>query len=238
MSKKKHRKPIGETGPLRVENSAGSPLVSWEKIKFPEDKATQEMLIASAFLKELNAIEPTPWQIRQLDENDFDFEITNGTETKYLELQEIIIPPAKRGTPYASKDQLIESGKFSKTILSSIGMKAGKYNQPVDLLVYNTHWRFLPTDNVRRLVAHGLAQSAQPFSRVFMFSIIQEGVGILALVYPNPQFIEGFDPRTVKDNRYVNFDPAQAQPIKNEDGSIGVRHMVDPQTWKRFNEPP
>ena len=45
-----HRKPIGENGSIRVANASGGPTVTWEKIAYPDKKATQEAMIAEAFL--------------------------------------------------------------------------------------------------------------------------------------------------------------------------------------------
>lgn len=63
MKNPPHQKPIGEIGAIRVAHSKGDPLVSWLRIRFPSDKAAQEMLVASTFIKELNANEGTSWSL-------------------------------------------------------------------------------------------------------------------------------------------------------------------------------
>jgi hypothetical protein len=237
MTKPPQQKPIGETGPVRVTHSKSDPLVTWEKIRFPSDKAAQEMLVASAFVEALNAKEGTTWSINRLEENDFDFDLRQGEEQRYLELQEIIIPPAKRGTPYSSREQVIVSAKFSDTILSEIRKKSAKYprtlGHPLDLLIYVTHWRFLPNQTVQRLVAHHLKHNDHPFARVYELQMLTEKDGTIERLFPNDVIPQGFDHRA-GTNRYINFDPAECQPVKNANGSIGVALTVGPDALNKL----
>lgn len=156
-----HRKPIGESGPVRITHAPdGETKIEWEKIEYPAEKAPQELVVASAFVNILSAEQKTHWQLVPLKENDFDLEIRAPKEERYLELQEIVIPGKKRGSPYASGEKTINAGKFAKTIIDKIASKAIRYSRsatkPLDLLVYITHWRFLPNQAVLQLVAHEL----------------------------------------------------------------------------------
>jgi hypothetical protein len=152
-SKHVHTKPIGESGPVRVSHSAdGQTTIDWQKIEYPPEKKDQELAIATSFVSALNAAQGSEWSVTPLKEDDFDFELKNAGEERYLELQEIVIPGKKRGPPYAKGEQVIQPGKFAKTILSAITSKAIKYSstlsRPLDLLVYATHWRFVPNRSV------------------------------------------------------------------------------------------
>jgi hypothetical protein len=233
-----HRKPIGETGPIRVTHTEGDPLVTWLKIRFPTDKAAQELLIALTFAKELNASEGTNWTVEQLREDDFDFVLHSTEERRYLELQEIIIPPAKRGSPYFSREQVIHSGKFSDTIISAIGRKSAKYSRtlgtPLDLLVYATHWRFQPNQMVPKLVAYHLRHTDNPFTRVYQLVLLDEGTGTIEKLFPNDQLLQGFDYAGARATRYANFDPIAGQSVKNPDGSIGVGFTLGSEALKKL----
>lgn len=219
-------------------HSGGDPIVAWQPIRFPTDKPRQELAIASAFAKQLSTNESTSWIVEQLNENDFDFVLRSSAESRYLELQEIIIPPPKRGIPYVSREQVVHSKKFSETIVSGIQRKALKYPRgttPIlDLLLYPTHWRFMTSETVRQVIAKYLKDNAHPFAHVFEFSIFDHNSGVIQVLFPDNGRLKSFRPQDVAHHRYINFDPATRKPIKNDDGSIGVRFDLSPEAFKKF----
>src|SRR5262245_50291371 len=104
-----HRKPIGESGTVRVTRGAdGQTTIEWLKLEYPPEKKDQEEAIARAFTQSMNGTEEPKWELRPLDEDDFDFEISRGADKRYVELQEIVISGKKRGPPYATGEQVIE----------------------------------------------------------------------------------------------------------------------------------
>jgi hypothetical protein len=238
MSNRRHKKPIGQTGRIRTTHSRGDPIITWEPIEFPAEKQAQELMIASAFAKQLSSNVGTCWTVQQLTENDFDFLLRSSTDSRYLELQEIIIPPSKKGIPYASRDQVVQSKKFSATIISEIRKKAVRYPKAttctLDLLVYVTHWRFVTSDTVRKLVAHYLRRNAHPFANVYEFSIFDEASGAIQVLFPNDAWLGNFHPSAAVAHRYVNIDPATRRPVKNADGSIGVGFNIAPETLAKL----
>ena len=129
-----HKKPIGDLGPIHVTNVAGDPLVEWKKIALPVEKQEQELLIARAFCEVLNELELN-WSIEPLTENDFDCLMKREGEERYLELQEIVIPGRKRGSPYVDREQVVYSAKFAETILTETRKKIAKYLPQTDLLL-------------------------------------------------------------------------------------------------------
>jgi hypothetical protein len=233
-----HRKPIGESGPVRVTHTAeGETKIEWQKIEYPAEKSAQENAVATAFVGTLNKERTSDWKVTSLAEDNFDFEMQSGDEKRYLELQEIVIPGKKRGPPYAAGEQAIEPAKFAKTIISNINGKALRYpknlSQPLDLLVYVTHWRFLPNKAVLQLVAHELDKGAHPFSRVYFFTRHDGSSGDVVTLFPNKEFIKGVIPAQLAQNHYVNFDPASGIAIKEGD-KVGVRFNLSPATTKKL----
>jgi hypothetical protein len=104
-----HKKPIGESGPVRVTHSGGQTQIDWQKIEYPPEKKEQELALAMSFVAALNAQQNSDWKLVRLDEDNFDFQLETGDEKRYLELPEIVIPGKKRGLPYASGEQAIHS---------------------------------------------------------------------------------------------------------------------------------
>ena len=233
-----HRKPIGEDGPVRVTHTAdGETKIEWKKIEYPAEKPAQEAEIASAFVTIFNQEHNTAWQVTRLAENNFDFEMQSGGEKRYLELREIVIPGKKRGPPYAPGEQVIEPAKFAKTINAAVNSKALRYPktraQPLDLLIYVTHWRFRPNKAVLQLVAHELDEGAHPFSRVHFLSRHDGSSGQVVTLYPNKDLIKGLIPGQLAQKRYVNFDPGSGVPIRDGD-EVGTRFNLSPATTKKF----
>jgi hypothetical protein len=235
-----HKRPTGESGPICITHVHGEPVVTWEKIQFSEKKPEQEAIIAAAFVKVLNSREGTAWALEQLEENDFDFLLKQvGAAPRILELQEIVIPPPKRGAPYTSTDQVIQSGKFADTIASGILRKAAKYGRPnperpLELLIYNTHWRFLPNRAVLQLVAHDLKLRPHPFAQVHCLSMHNQRDATLETLFPTATLLNSFDHAKARATRYANLDPARSHPIKNADGSIGVGMDLGPDAVKKL----
>ena len=167
-----------------------------------------------------------------LKEDDFDFELKNAGEERYLELQEIVIPGKKRGPPYAKGEQVIQPGKFAKTILSAVTSKAVKYpstlSRPLDLLVYVTHWRFLPNKSVLQLVSDGIHKSSHPFKNIYFLNRLNETETQTVNLFPSRDILEGFDRKEAESKALVNFDPASGEAFRDGD-KVGVRFALSPQ---------
>jgi hypothetical protein len=127
--------------------------------------------------------------------------------------------------------------KFAKTIISNINGKALRYpknlSQPLDLLIYVTHWRFLPNKAVLQLVAHELDKGTHPFSRVYFFTRHNASSGDVVTLFPNKEFIRGAIPAQLAQNHYVTFDPGSGIAI-NDGDNVGVRFNLSPATTKKL----
>ena len=231
--KRIHKKPIGDSGPVHVTHIDGKPVVTWRRIDYPAEKTAQETVIANLFVRALNAKEAANWSVERLVEDDFDFNMSAEGESRYLELQEIIIPPKRRGSPYVDRDQVIISRKFANTILSEIDKKVYRYprtlRKPLDLLIYHTHWRFQTHAVVLKLLSYALKSKPHPFSRVYLYARLDEGAGDVERILPNDEILTGFNPSGAKNHRYVNFDPSAGQPFRQQD-SIEVHFAVSQRT--------
>jgi hypothetical protein len=234
-----HEKPIGESGAVRVTRSgSGQTTIEWLKLQYPPEKKEQELAIARSFISVFNASAEQQWKLEALEENDFDFEVSQVGERRYLELQEVIIPGKKRGSPYAGGEQVIQPAKFAKTIVSGIASKGIKYSsklgQSLDLLVYITHWRFLPNQAVLQLVCDDLHRMAHPFNKIDFFHRLNEADGQSTNLFPSRDLLKAFDRATAEAKTYVNFDPGSGEPYRDGD-KVGVRFAVSPETLKKLN---
>jgi hypothetical protein len=172
------------------------------------------------------------WSLLQLPEDDFDFELVSPSERRHLELQEIVIPGKKRGLPYAAEQQVIRPQRFAATILSGIRTKASKYpsnlSKPVDLFIYNTHWRFLPNKVVLQFVSHDLEKITHLFSRVFFF--------ILSLFRQRATSSKGLNQKTSGPIGMLTL--IQAAASYQDGAKVGVRFNLSPGAVQKFLHDP
>jgi hypothetical protein len=239
-SKHVHKKPIGQSGPVRVSHDVdGTTTIEWQKIEYPPEKKDQELAVATSFVSALNATQASEWSLTPLKEDDFDFELNKAGGGRYLELQEVVIPGKKRGPPYAKGEQVIQPGKFAKTILSAITSKAIKYpstlSRPLDLLIYTTHWRFVPNRSVLQLVSDGLHKSSHPFANVYFFNRLNETESQTVNLFPSKDLLEGFDRKEAESRAFVNFDPGSGEAFRDGD-KVGVRFALSPQVVKTLGK--
>jgi hypothetical protein len=239
-SNRVHSKPIGESGPVLVSHGAdGQTTIEWQKLEYPPEKKDQEQIIANSFISSLNIAEDPKWVLTALTEDDFDFEMSRGDDKRYLELQEIVIPQKKAGPPYAEGEQAIEPAEFAETIVSGINSKAAKYPQalaqPLDLIVYTTHWRFVPNPSVLQLVCDSLHKSSHPFSNIYFFNRLNENESQRVNLFPSKELLMGFDREEAEAAAYVNFDPGSGEAFKDGD-KVGVRFALSPMVTKKLNK--
>jgi len=237
-SKHVHTKPIGESGPVSVSHTAdGQTTIEWQKIKYPPEKKDQELAIATSFVCALNVAQVSEWSVAPLKEDDFDFELKNAEEERYLELQEIVIPGKKRGPPYAKGEQVIQVGKFAKTILSAITSKAVRYPsallRPLDLLVYVTHWRFVPNVSVLQLVSDGIHESSHPFKKIYFLVRLDETEAHMVNLFPSRDLLVGLDRKKAESRSFVNVDPGSGEAFRDGD-KVGVQFALSPQVAMTF----
>jgi hypothetical protein len=121
--------------------------------------------------------------------------------------------------------------------LSEIDKKVDRYpttlGKPLDILIYNTHWRFKTHAVVLKLLSYALKSNPHPFSRVYLYVRLDENSGDLERIFPNDEILTGFNPIAAKNHRYVNFDPSAGQPFKQRD-SIGVHFAVSPENLRKL----
>ena len=220
---KYHKKPIGVNGHLKLSLTQDGPTISFERVEYPDEKDQQEVFFANLLLAQLKQDGRGSWSAQKFGDHDFDFLIScDGADNRNLELMEIVIPPKKKGSPYHERTQHIRSCKFASTIISMIQSKLSRprYSQmlqrPLDLLLYVTHWRFILSDTVVKLVCHWLINNKHQFSNVYLITCIDNHTGLLVDLYPNNSLMHGFVPGAVKGHSYYNLDPSLARINNNE----------------------
>lgn len=211
-----HRKPTGEIGPLSI-RTAG---VNWDKIRFPDEKISQEAKITSLFVTAMERSEDgLRLQVESLPEADHDARLIADGEEIDLQLKEIVIRP-KRGNPYQSKTRRYDAGRFSDHLIEKIKQKRyASGGRPLWLLLYPTHWAFVPAPSVEFLLHNYFRSGSSPYDRVFLMHLLTTDHAELTGLYPTvtgqrAQSILAFrDEVTARAQDFVSADPSTAASI-------------------------
>lgn len=208
------KKPTGNEGWNRLEiKEDGSAGLSFERVSVGDDKAEIERNIMERFGAAMKALGPRFTWV-QNGENDLDFTLTfeDGTLID-MDLTELILPAAK-GAPFDQPNRARTFGMVADAIEEIVRRKDAHYpptGRPKHLLVYTTHWPFMPTWQVLRLVqAAFLATPPNALENVFFLYNVGEGDAPVPLHPAVPDLVATFDAEGARDLKFVRLDPALA----------------------------
>jgi hypothetical protein len=197
-----------------------------QPIVLPNDKEAIEADIVRIFSKNINDPFFKFTNAQQNKPDDFDFTIQTDHGPCYLELAEFAPLSGARGG-YESAPNEYGVGDMADKILSVISKKAEHYagykKRDLVLLVYITHFAFLPSESVITVVRHELLKMQLPFERVYFFLSIDGETGVVWKLRPSPIEVLGANMTALRLNKITNFDPRNAI---SENG--GIRFQVNP----------
>lgn len=222
------RKPSGENGFARVSvNDDGTASFELHKRELPAGKAEIEKFIVNQFAKQFEREGVPLFKVTQNAENHFDFTLHLVGGRVFLELVEIIYrdPPqqaaemAKPGNPYGGRQIRVPTLQFAQQVRDIIAKKSTKYERPsgtpIHLLAYTTHWRFLPSEPVIRLVQHFLQTQPPIFETVFWLHSTDAERATLRVLFPaKPDPLEGRVPEDFAGAFSLTLDPANWKLVR------------------------
>lgn len=212
------RKPTGQICPVSL-TQAKYPSITWEKINFPKAKDQIEAKIVNYFVAAGTAVGFGVLEVTQNIENDIDYSLTLPGGRIDLELTEIIYS-AEPGNPYISGSMPIKCGDFSRQIIDLVMKKSSKYSplnaNPIHLILYITHWSFLPNELVIRLIQHELNITKHIFENIFLLIPLDSKNANLRVLYPSINPLEKYSPQEFYDSTYINLDPRNVSCIENK----------------------
>ena len=186
---KNHKKPVGKLNPKLITN--GKVIDAPNRFIFPETKSEIEKKVASTFLslisKSDNLEYNTDFNLIENQENNIDFYVETG-KSFYLELTEIT-PPGKMKGGYDKLPYEHIVGEHLDKVLNLILKKSDKYagmKTDVNLLIYITDDRSLPSPTMEKLLKFMLNKSDHKFNKIHAFYPILENDGPIIQFYPNP----------------------------------------------------
>jgi len=210
-------KRTGELGVTKVTAQAdGNQTAEVISAPLPPNKEHLELLFAQKFVEQFNAEKPlgvdcTIVSLSQNDTSDLDFNISCSL-ADYLELAELNPQSEAFGR------EALRTGKFNiYTYARWIWLKLIKAKQRsygaqtagrTILLLYCTHWQFLPTDKVPECLISTLTLEGCQFASVFIMQTNTTDLTVTRKIWP----YEGPKPRRPKDYSGfigINFPPGR-----------------------------
>lgn len=215
----KPSKPAGKTGPLTL----GADGVYRKLVRFPEDKAERELMVARLFVNAANqsSIPMSPLRpisgLVQNSEDDLDFTIQTAIGPKLMELTEFA--PLKRlKADYANAPRHFHPAQLAGYYLDLVEKKSLRQGGEDRILVtYRTHDRFMIAGPSLELARRGLKRRPPRFERVFLLHPHDQTGATLFEVYPKTprSFFEEMSDEKLANLQYhqVNFGDA---PVKTD----------------------
>lgn len=213
-------KPTGKIGATQVSTATGQVAeVTFDHIQFPTEKSAVERHVAESFIASYAQFSGDDQFLRepQLNqENDFDLTVESNGSPAYLELMEL--RPAKGR--YTDEQQIkLDVGKYVDWVLTEIRRKSSKYprnlRQPLFLLLYVTHWAYLPSQSVIRLLQVELIKYRWVFNAIFLYIPLDSASGAPYWLYPTPHKVRrGIFVEELRGRTYFNLNPSFAKAIK------------------------
>lgn len=208
------RKPTGQIGATKLEISDGAPVAHWDKIVFPSEKEDIEKKIVGYFYREMLRQGYSILEANQNKESYIDYSLSLPSGKVDLELRELLYRDDE-DKPYDSRQIKIMTLSYAQQIYDAVHKKSKHYQQtsavPIHLLMYVTHWRFVPHEAVIRIAQHLLAETPPIFENVFLLLPFDETEAMVRVLYPSTNPMEGKRIEDFADEWYLNLDPANAQ---------------------------
>jgi hypothetical protein len=209
------KKPTGNEGWNGIEvKEDGSAELSFERVSLGNDKVEIERGIMERFGAAMLGFGSRFTWI-QNGENDLDFALTfkDGALVD-MDLTELILPAAK-GSPFDQPNRARTFGAVADAVEQLVRRKDAHYSlsgRPKHLLVYTTHWSFMPTWQVLRLVQVAFLNAPpKALEKVFFLYSVGEGDSPVLLHPAVPEPVATFSADGVRDMEFVRLDPALAK---------------------------
>ena len=208
--KKKHKKPTGQMGTVRLGRSSG-----YTPIDFPTEKEDIERLMLRLTLLD-ESIRENHYGLmgdpRQNPADDFDFTLPTSTGEHYLDLAEV----APLDGPDKDAPNAYGNGEMSDWIWGVIAGKSSKYgsgnSRPIHLLLYPTHFSFRVTSSVLDLIGYRAATEDHSFESIVYTSPDDATSAESFVVFPKAaDAFDGFDVEKVRQGHVVIADLSQAR---------------------------
>lgn len=216
------KKPQGFNAVTKIIGVEGGPaILEHQTISLPGHKSAAEQTIIKIFAASLPKMPSgtAPIELldyRQKDENDLDFQITTPEGNFDMELTEFAPLKALKAR-YENAPNSYRLGDLADLLFDCVTAKNkyGKSGMKKILLVYVTHFAFLPCPDVLELVRSKLSAVGHEFKKIMFFAPVEPEFGIVEPLYPAPfTRLSAAQRRVLREHVVTNFDPRSMIPVE------------------------
>lgn len=227
---RKHRKPTGELGSLRVSFGAATYFVA----EVPETKDEIENWVLDRALSASSSRGSVLYQlmgapVRNL-ENDFDFTLPTARGEEYLDLMEAV--DLRRRAGYQNVPTSYNIAQMADAVFDKVMEKGRKYGTParaIHLLLYSTDSRFFLRREVLDVIAFHASRYEHCFATIKYVYPDSNGTSLIDEVFPRPAApVVTFDPGRAATTWTVFGDLRKA--TVEPDGSVTIPVQIP---WSR-----
>ena len=187
----------------------------FQQFAFPTAKEEIEDLVVRGFLRAGESL--LPFHVESYVPNkqdDFDFDLVTSKGRRSVELAEIAFL-SKSGGSYETVPSSYKPYDFAQEILALIHKKSVHYGgRPpagLHLLLYITHWAFIPSMSTLALLQYWASQKPHGFEGIHWYAPITKDEGIAFPISP-VQPPSGFSPEALRNSVVQNLDPRGWKP--------------------------
>lgn len=210
------KKSTGEIGPTKITQTSSGINAEVVSTRLPDVKEDLENYFAERFVVTFNETRPLGREvvIGGLEQNgteDLDFNI-KSTVADYIELAELS-PRSESWGRAAMRTGILPVHKYARWVyLKIIKKKMLSYGDATAsrtiLLLYVTHWQFLPGDRIRECLESILAMEGCRFAAVFILKTDGSDLRVAELVHPKGSGV-GRSPKDFDGLKTCNLAPGQ-----------------------------
>jgi hypothetical protein len=194
-------------------------------VPFPSKKEEIEKLVAHQWLAEAQKTDQSIRGYMQNEQDNFDLTVSTDSGDVSMDLVEFVYRD-QQGCPYEGQNLAIAFSDFASQIRDTVKKKSDHYGKasgrPIYLLVYVTHWRFVPAHpDLIALAQYFIATNPTIMEKVYFLAPMPRG-GISFVLFPSHDPLRGRDPVTIGKQVFHMAAPQQysADP---QAGTITIR---------------
>ena len=213
----KHRKPTGVDGPIRLTRFDDGMSHEFLTFRWPATKEEIELLVINSFVRDASPAGLIRYEItgiQRLPQSDLDFRLATSRGAKLFELMELV---SLEGYQAGTKPS--NSYEMARWTRDKILEKSGRYGtrraNPMNLLLYSTHFGFSLESTELELVQYWTAVWPHVFEAIYFYRPTDAATGIGHVVFPTPiQRWIGYDAEKYREVKVLRLDPREWKPTR------------------------
>ncbi len=205
------KKPTGKAGPFQVRVKGGAIESGQLRIAWPGSQKDVERKILQYFVREFEKSGAAFLKIEDGGTRELDFLLTLPGGKSYLELMEVVVPPAG-AKPHQAGAQSHWPIPYADKVFADVQKKIQKYGLkhqiPIDLLLYITHEQYQPDGSALDVLRNYFQTRPHSFHYVFFLIPLSEDLTPLHVIFNADHVSEPISLEELAGRWWINLPSA------------------------------